>query len=268
MSNKEKLIKYGAIFLACILIFEIISIIGSVINGVVSFFISNNTLGEYNNTYKCVENIDIDVASSSIEIIEGDKYSVDISNNPDKYRVRYKNNTLKIDKDNFSFKDDSVIVITVPRNSVLEELEIESNGKVILEDIDVSKVNIDMGAGSLKVYNSKFSNIDIDGGAGEIKLDDCTLNNLELDSGVGRVEINSSITGNSKISAGVGEVDVTLFGSEDDYSLILEKGIGSIKVNGDTVNDGEVVGNGINKLKIEGGIGSINVNFRENTYMY
>lgn len=268
MSNKDKLIKYGAILLAGILIFEIISIIASLINGVVGLFISNNTLGEYNNTYKYVENIDIDVVGSSIEIIEGDNYSVDITNNPDNYRIRYKNNILKIDKEKFSFKDDSVIVITVPKNSILKELEIESNGKVILEDVNVNEANIDMGAGTLKAYNSKFNSIDIDGGAGEIKLDDCILNNLELDSGVGKIDINSSITGNSKISAGVGEIDITLLGNKEDYCLVLEKGIGTIKVNDETVNDKEVIGSGLNKLKIEGGIGSINVNFKENTYMY
>ena len=62
---------------------------------------------------------------------------------------------------------------------------------------------------------------------------------------------------------GVGESNITLIGSKEDYKLDLEKGLGNISVDGANVSDYGSSGNGTNKVEINGGVGSINVEFKE-----
>ena len=55
-----------------------------------------------------------------------------------------------------------------------------------------------------------------------------------------------------------------LLGKRNDYQIIVNKGIGKVTIDNNDYKDGSIVGNGYNKLNIDGGIGSINVNFKEN----
>lgn len=71
------------------------------------------------------------------------------------------------------------------------------------------------------------------------------------------------ICGNSDLKFGVGESNLTLFGSKDDYKVAIEKGLGSISVDGKDVSDLDGSGNGQNRINIEGGVGTVNIAFRE-----
>ena len=52
-----------------------------------------------------------------------------------------------------------------------------------------------------------------------------------------------------------------MLGSRELYKLKLEKGIGEVSVDGSLIEDDSTVGNGNNYIRIEGGIGSIKVNY-------
>ena len=89
------------------------------------------------------------------------------------------------------------------------------------------------------------------------------LKNLDLDMGVGELNLTSAFSGDCKFDMGVGKSNVTLIGSRDDYTLDIEKGIGSVPVDGQDVSDFGSSGNGTNRVEISGGIGAINVSFEE-----
>ena len=104
---------------------------------------------------------------------------------------------------------------------------------------------------------------DIEGGAGRITVSGGAMEDLELEMGVGQLNLTSALTGNCKLDLGVGESNITLIGSKEDYKLDLEKGIGSITVDGTSVSDYGSSGNGANRVDISGGIGAIHVRFAE-----
>ena len=79
----------------------------------------------------------------------------------------------------------------------------------------------------------------------------------------GELNLTSAFSGECKLDMGVGESNITLIGNKDDYKLDLEKGLGSITVDGKDVSDFGSSGNGTNKVDISGGIGAINVRFEE-----
>ena len=53
-----------------------------------------------------------------------------------------------------------------------------------------------------------------------------------------------------------------MFGKKEEYRTKINKGLGNVTVDGKKVSDNEVVGNGENKIDIDGGIGEIKIDFR------
>lgn len=154
------------------------------------------------------------------------------------------------------------ITLYIPEDMDLKELDIDNGaGKVEINGINARKIDLDHGAGVIEISNSKFDKADIDGGAGRIDIASSVLNNMKLNAGVGKVTIKSEITGDSTIDCGVGGVDLLLKGSKEDYKITAEKGIGNLKIEGKSISNEETYGEGRNRIKVEGGIGSIDINF-------
>ena len=270
MNGAKKTIKIAAI---CLGIFIIVNIFTACFYGL-SFltdldmdFKSEEKTKDFEEVYQNIQEIDIDAIASNITIESGNEFRVEANNVGQSFSSKVKNKTLKIEeKGNFLSKNNwkGEITITVPKGIVLEDLSIDTGaGKFKINDIQANKFDIDHGAGILEITNSKFMKADIDGGAGEINITSSILNNLDMDAGIGKIQIESSITGNSEIDCGVGEVDITLLGSKEDYTIRTEKGIGSININGESQSNQSTYGSGINHLKLEGGVGSINISFEK-----
>lgn len=76
---------------------------------------------------------------------------------------------------------------------------------------------------------------------------------------LGKLSITSKLTGNNDIDAGIGKLDIHLTDGTDNYTIKVSKGIGSITVDGKEAKDGSIYGNGLTDIKIDGGIGAINI---------
>lgn len=269
MNGIQKTIKVIAICLA-------ITIIVSIFSGV--FYILSMLLDinvnldrdiktkNYSRTFNNVSSIEIDVTASSIEIKEGTEFKIDAKEVSTNFSAKLEDNTLEIEEDKlpFSKKNNGQITIYIPQNSVLNELSINSGAaKIEISNVNSNEFDIDNGAGLLTINNSMFNSTEIDGGAGKIEINNSTLNNLDLDTGVGEVTINSKITGISKIDCGVGNINIKLIGNKEDYKIKTSKGIGTIKINNEIQTSDNIYGKGNNIIDLDGGVGSINVNFQE-----
>ena len=69
-------------------------------------------------------------------------------------------------------------------------------------------------------------------GHGKLDIASSSFDRTKINAGVGRVEINGEITGDSRIECGIGEMDIVLSGAEENYKIVAEKGIGSLKIKG------------------------------------
>lgn len=268
MNNIQKIIKMAAI---CLAIFIIVNIIGGIL-WAISLFTNidlgnNNSYKNFSNSYTNITSIELDISSANISIEPGNEFRVDATEVRKSFSAKVKKGTLIISEKKNGFWNKKVagnITIYVPSNIKLNELEIDNGaGFININSVSANKLEISQGAGSLDISNSDFDNTDIDGGAGEIKVAFSTLNNLDMDSGVGKIEIEALIMGNSKIDCGVGEIDITLLGNESNYKILTNKGIGSIKINGENQKNDTVYGNGSNTLELDGGVGSITVEFKD-----
>ncbi len=245
--------------------FIIITMVTSLIFAV-NLFTGSNSQMEMQSIYKddkIINNLDISLKATSLEIGDSKDFSVDTNNA--KIKITYENGTLKIhEKGTPSFNaSDLVLKISLPSASNFKTVKIEMGaGKTHIANLNTDILDLNLGAGKNLLEQLEVNNqTKIESGAGLTEILAGTLNNVDFDLGVGKVFINASILGSSKIECGVGAVELNLLGNQEIYQLNVEKGIGSIYVADKIYNNDDTIGNGNNHLKIEGGIGSIKVGF-------
>lgn len=265
MNSFQKGVKFFAIFLAFLIILGIFSSISFGFSVLGSVFDDNHTVKTdyYKEVFTGVGSIKLESNFSDVNVFLGDEFSVEAIDLTGNILVKQDGERLKIEEDSvfLFFNKSGTINVTVPK-VMLDDLSLSTGaGEVNLEGISASSLELDHGAGVLKINNSTFYNTDIDGGAGKIIVENSSLNNLDLDAGVGEIDIKASLTGKSKVECGVGSVQILIQNSLEDYQIYLEKGIGSILFNNESVSSDYRYGSGIHSLHVEGGVGSIKLNF-------
>lgn len=267
MSQTQRIIKYIAVAFAWALIFSIFSTLAVGMIGI-SYIFSDEEISEnleIVETSGNMTNLDISVSSVHILFQEGDTFKIETNNKG--LKVQENNDKLEIEEKGLNiFKNKKVsnLVITIPTDFVFDKIYLESGaGKVIIEDLSVKDLSLDLGAGKVEIDSlTVLSELDVDGGAGNILIKDSKINNLDLDMGVGEIEITSKLTGDSKIDAGVGKIKCRLIGTEDDYRIRLEKGVGNVTIQEEKATGGTIkYGNGNSYLEIDGGVGNIDIKF-------
>ena len=248
----QKLIKAFAI---CLAIFIIVSIINIVVYFASSIFSVNNDVSINENYSSEIKNIRIDMVTSNLVIKKGDTLNVTADNVSKRFKVNEESNTLTIKEKSvnvFRNKSISKVIITIPSN--LKDLSIDVDaGKLEISDINTSRFNLDQGAGKVTITNLISNKTDIDGGVGELNITSSVLEDLDLDMGAGKFYFSGSLHGNNKIEQGIGELILDLNGN--DYTIKASKGLGSITINGESYSKDATVGEGINDIKIDGGVG-------------
>lgn len=252
--------------LAYLLAFFIITTMVTSLIFAVNLFTGSNSKTEMQSIYKddkIINNLDISLKATSLEIVDSKDFSVDTNNA--KIKITYENGTLKIhEKGTPSFNtSDLVLKISLPSTSNFKTVKVEMGaGQTHITNLNTDILDLNLGAGKNLLEKLEVNTqTKIESGAGLTEILAGTLNNVDFDLGVGKVFINASILGNSKIECGVGAVELNLIGNQEIYQLNVEKGIGSINVANKIYNNDDTIGNGNNHLKIEGGIGSIKVEF-------
>lgn len=269
MSDTQKVIKYVAIAFASLLVFSILSSIMYFILSFGHFFNDDNDVTknlEGLDITGDVAVLDIDVSDVSVIIEQGDTLSAET--NSDKVKVKQEGNKLFITQKNknwFKEHEDTKLIIYVPNNFTFDGVSIVSGaGKVDIDELSTNKLYLELGAGKIDINNLiVLDDAKIDNGAGKLIISDGKINDLNLDMGVGKVDLTSSIIGDSIIDSGVGSITLNLIGTLDDYSISFDKGLGSSTIDGDKMKDG-TYGEGSNSIDIDGGVGSIDINFQSN----
>lgn len=214
-----------------------------------------------------IHSLDIRLNAADFVIEYGETFGVE--SNLKYLSVTEKNGILTIideGKGNSRNYNNAKLTLYIPRDTVFDDVSIETGAaKLTAETLSTASLELELGAGDVSIEQLNVtSHADIEGGAGEITVAGGTLNNLELEMGVGELNMTAALLGNNELNFGIGESNLTVLGSKDDYRINIEKGLGSITVDGEKVTDFGTSGNGQHSLEIETGVGSVNLKFQEN----
>ena len=281
MKESQKIIKYIAVAFG---LYLAISIIGGIIAIIVSIFTgfygisyltdslndtinSDDTSIERNDENQEVEEFSkmkLDISASNLTIkLEGNSYKVETYQIPKNTKIESKDGILEIKSNKKLNKSDSKSSITIylPEDVELEETDIQVGAGIVdVTGLIAKNVEFNFGAGNVNMQNITVkNNAKIECGAGQVIIKNSELANANIEAGVGKLVYSGDLTGNTQIDCGVGDVELELTGDAEKYAIHTEKGIGDIKINDSSVANDSTIGNGENKIDIEGGIGNVDI---------
>lgn len=283
MTLLQKIIKYGAMIFGFYLAFVILS---AIVFGIVSVFSISVGLDAYRShtteqqitasfeeTYEGVNNLDIKLDVSKLNVKSGDKFKVEVTNPTNDFYCKMDGDTLKIRDDRtnfdlFGFTDEVIpeIVVYIPENQELKDIEIRAGvNETYIDQLVADEIDIESGVGKFTIGNLKADVVNINGGAGETNIEASTINKLKLEAGVGKFVINSEIVEEAKVEAGVGQLIVNLKGKKQNYKVKTSTGLGSLLVDGEKAEDNQIIGDGNSYIEIQAGVGEVKVDFTENS---
>lgn len=272
MTSAQKIIKYLALCLATFLVFLIISSLLCVFYSVSKILdvqkdneATMDKMSTVNFKTDDISSLDINLLFTNLIIKQGNNLYVETNN--EKVHFDEEKNSLKIKEDSRSLlnkNNKGDLILYLPENSQFKTVKIQAKaGKIQIENLVTDSLSLELGAGETSIQRLNVSeNCKIESGAGKVSLLDGRITNLDLDLGVGKFELTSSLLGSNKINAGIGSLELNLLGNKKDYLIKADKGIGTIHVDKAVVSDDSTIGTGENTIKIDGGIGNIDVSFR------
>lgn len=276
MKTTQRIIKYFAILLAILIIISIVSAllfglnIFSGILGLTKENISNKENSEILTSVETekyfenrqINNMKIELYYANLIIEVGNNFHVQTNTNNIEYKQS--NNQLVVKEKNanlFNSNNQRTITITIPVDTVLDTVSIEAGaGEIQIEKMATKNLDLEIGAGTVNITDLQVTQkAKIEGGAGRLEMLSGEIANLDLEMGIGDLILATSLSGNNKIDAGIGKLELTLTDGLDNYVIRANKGIGFIKIDGNEINNNVEYGNGKTHLKINGGMGSIEV---------
>lgn len=284
MTNVQRIIKYCALAFAFFLIFTIgsgifygITSLGMLFEDI-DFYESKEEYDDEdereNNremrTFSIDEMFDsiyINSGVAALTISVGDEFKLETDSKYIKASVNSGKLKITDNRTGFRFFNGesykSKVNLVLPVGTIYRVFDIESGvGNVNIGKITAEKVILDLGVGNVSIDNIEATrSLEIEGGVGEVNIKEGKINNLDVSLGAGKCSITSYLDGDTEIETGVGEFNLTVYGNINDYRIHTDKGIGSILIDGESFGDNSTIGNGRNKLDIEGGVGSINIKF-------
>lgn len=211
-----------------------------------------------------IHSLDIRIGAADFTIKQADTFSVE--SNLKYLTVSEENGVLSIieeSKKGVNYEG-PILTLYMPTDMMYETIDISTGaGKLTADALSTKYLEFQLGAGDAYISNLIVeSEADMKGGAGKITVADGSIRDLELEMGVGELNLTAALLGDSDLTFGVGESNLTLLGDEEDYRIEMEKGLGSIAIDGKIITDSERLGNGQNSIEMQGGVGSINLTFQ------
>lgn len=273
MRAVQILIKAFALCLAGVIIVTIVaSVLGAVSLVGMLAGADEHTPGEMNTLWqnaegaKEIRNLDINIGATTLYVYESqDTKTVKVETNNEYITSWNDGDVLRVvEKSHLYLSNlfsDGDLVIYVPANMEFDNVKIEAGaGTLKIEKMVVDDLDLNLGAGKTSIDYLKVNKAaKIDGGAGHTEVKDGELSNLDLELGAGKAEIKAKLLGDNELNTGVGKLDLDLIGRESDYKITIDKGIGSVTVNGEKQKDDAIYGQGRNLIKVESGVGAVEI---------
>ena len=270
MTSTQMIIKYLAIAFACLLVVAIITGVIGVVASLSGFLglkeddgiLSEMTMTNFESSE--IDTLNIEISASELTIKKSDSLKVETNNKYIEFNQQNKKLEIKEKKHKWvSIKKGPKLIVYIPENIEFKNIKISTGaGEVNIEELKTESLVFELGAGEVEIESLNVTkNCEFNGGAGQLSILSGNINNLSLDMGVGETNLDVTLIGKNDINAGVGSLNVNLQNSKENYTIQAEKGLGTIRIDGEKISDGQIYGNGSNLIDINGGVGDIKVTF-------
>lgn len=156
------------------------------------------------------------------------------------------------------------IRVVLPYETSFHEILLKIGaGKVTADELSSHRFRLDLGAGNTVIRTLHVTgDADFQVGAGNLNVGGGEIANLDMEVGAGNTDLTARLTGTCDLEMGVGNSRIVLLGAREDYTLSVEKGLGSLTVDGEAYAE-TTLGTGKNQVDVEGGVGKICIEFED-----
>lgn len=268
MNKAQTIIKYLALAFAIFLIVSIFSTIFNILN-CLAIIIDNTSKKEDINITKyelpsSTSILDIDLAYTNLNIKNGENLYIETNDNID-YQIKNNKISIKDKKKKFLSKTEYITTLYIPEDLKFDYINLSTGaGKVTIDNLISNNINFKLGAGLVEIETLRISSsAKIESGAGKFTLNNGYLKNLDFEMGIGEANLTTDLSGYTKIESGIGTLNLNIINNKDNFKFDIATSIGKIKVNNEAITSNTIIGYGQNTVKINGGIGTMNINFFE-----
>lgn len=258
---------FGSTYLLILGVITVICIIAGIKIHAVSADVGKEKSG--NIEIGACTDLDLNLKSSSVEIVKGTNWNVEYKNVPEKLipKVTNKDGKMSITQKrikgyNFNFgflklksHSGGKIIITIPDDVEAIDLDAKLDmGSLKINDIVCGDVTVDIDMGKTVINNIEADKLNVDADMGAIKIEDVTANDIELDADMGSIDVVNTVSEKIVADADMGSIDVEAafkkieakadmgsvdvnfkdeLCSEDEVKVSLKADMGSVKYNGE-----------------------------------
>lgn len=168
-----------------------------------------------------INSIDIDISNGTIELVKGDSFNLEVENSlKDKFKCEVSDGILTIrQKNEVEIKLFGWSIGTNFRIGGLKKFKLKLT---VPEDTDFSKLNINVGAGTIIMKDITGDVMLVQAGAGKISLESCAVKNSSaFQVGAGSFKAEDVELGNSTVECGTGIVNIKLKDSSEKDNIKL-----------------------------------------------
>lgn len=163
------------------------------------------------------------------------------------------------------------VTLYVPDNwkeQRLEKVNMELGAGVMkLNSLAAEKILLEVGAGQITVAEIMADTLDISVGMGEILVEDLEVDKLLGDVGMGHLYLEGAISDKADVECAMGSLEMVVEGNQDDFDYDVECGMGNIRLgnkNYGGVAQEQTIDNGASKkMLVECAMGDVSISFTE-----
>lgn len=237
------------------------------------------------------DKLDIDISLGDVDVVLSDHYGLDLSWRGRNYDLHYtnENGTLKVWSTSipnigidFDMNYDAKVTVYLPEGVQLDDVFV----KAAMGDVDISsfhaetlEVKAHMGSVSLNTVTMGDGTLKLD--MGDLDVSAVTADTLELtllmgkleaydlstskeltvENSMGDIDVSGSLSGKTKMNASMGDISISTDLPESDYGYDLKTSMGTVRVNGDKMDDEASRNGGTHYITADNSMGSIDLDF-------
>lgn len=162
--------------------------------------------------------------------------------------------------------NDNCLTLYVPMDIILEEVNIDLGaGQMKLDNLKTKDMEVDMGAGQILSDGLQAEKVSISVGAGEIVLDEVQVKDVQAEVGAGNCEIKGNVTGDIEAECAMGNMTFVLEGSEQDFNYEIQCVTGNITIGNSEYSgvsqEQSIHNNATRNMELECAMGNVEVEF-------
>lgn len=160
------------------------------------------------------------------------------------------------------------MVIQIPAGSSFEELDMEIGaGTMKLGNVTAREAELEVGAGQIIADSVQADRLKVKVSAGDAQVNSIVVKELDAEVGMGNLYANGNVTGHGELECGMGNITLELSGAATAFDYNIKCGLGKVMIGEETytgLTKKKAVRHGAGRtMDVECAMGNVEILFAE-----